>query len=180
MGENDVRSLEDVIINLPSNSSTLVENKVKLNNVTLMIIKDDFNFLKEQISNPHVAIKGAFIKDQNILAQYIIINIREKGFSQYYKFCFDYNDEKCLRLLLNLIKQKYIYVILCHNNNNLIKEIVFDNGIKGFLKEYIERCLSSKCKWNKKQYMNLFKRLNDKFFDDELLWKELGSEVIHN
>jgi hypothetical protein len=180
MGDNDVRSLEDVIINLPSNSSTLVENKVKLNNVTLMIIKDDFNFLKEQITNPHVAIKGAFITHNKILAQYIIINIREKGFSGYYKFPFDYNDEKCLRLLLNLVKQRYIYIILCHNNNSLVKEITLDNGMKMFFKEYIERCLNSKCKWNKKQYISLFKRLNEKFFDDELLWKELGNEVLKN
>lgn len=180
MGDNDVRSLEDVIINLPSNSSTLVEHKVKLNNVTLMIIKDDFNFLKEQITNPHVAIKGAFVKDDKILAQYIIINIREKGFSGYYKFCFDYNDEKCLRLILNLIKQKYIYVILCHNNNNLVKEITLENGMKAFFKEYIERCLNTKCRWNKKQYNKLFRRLDEKFFDDELLWKELGNEVIKN
>ncbi|MPM31044.1 hypothetical protein SDC9_77597 [bioreactor metagenome] len=175
-----MRSLEDLIIDLPANSSTLVEHRIKLSTVTLIVVKDDFRVLKTQIINPRVAIRGAFLKSKDVLAQYIVVNLREKGFNNYYKFWFDYNDEKCLKLLLNLIKQKYIYIILCDNNNNLVKEITLNNTMKNFFKQYIERCLKSECKWNKKQYAQMLQVLNNKFTDDYYLWRELGEDIINN
>jgi len=177
---NNVRSLEDLIIDLPANSSTLVEHRIKLSTVTLIVVKDDFRVLKTQIINPRVAIRGAFLKSKAVLAQYIVVNLREKGFNNYYKFWFDYNDEKCLKLLLNLIKQKYIYIILCDNNNNLVKEITLNNTMKSFFKQYIERCLKSECNWNKKQYAQMLQVLNNKFIDDYYLWRELGEDIINN
>ncbi len=175
-----MRSLEDLIIDLPANSSTLVEHRIKLSTVTLIVVKDDFRVLKTQIINPRVAIRGAFLKCKDVLAQYIVVNLREKGFNNYYKFWFDYNDEKCLKLLLNLIKQKYIYIILCDNNNNLVKEITLNNTMKYFFKQYIERCLKSECNWNKKQYEQMLQVLNNKFIDDYYLWRELGEDIINN
>lgn len=176
-----MRSLEDLIIDLPANSSTLVEHRIKLSTVTLIVVKDDFRVLKTQIINPRVAIRGAFLKSKAVLAQYIVVNLREKGFNNYYKFWFDYNDEKCLKLLLNLIKQKYIYIILCdNNNNNLVKEITLNNTMKSFFKQYIERCLKSECNWNKKQYAQMLQVLNNKFIDDYYLWRELGEDIINN
>lgn len=173
-----MKSLEEIIINLPSNSSTLIENKIKLSSNTLIVIKDDFRVLKTQVVNPHVAIRGAFLKSGKVLAQYIVVNLREKGFNSYYKFWFDYNDSKCLKLLLNLVKQKYIYIILCDNNNNLVKEISLENTMKPFFKEYIERCLKTDCKWSKKQYRKMLEELSDKFIDDYYLWRELGEDII--
>ena len=175
-----MRSLEDVIIKLPSNSSTLIEHRIKLNSTTLMVIKDDFKMIKTETANPKIAIRGAFIKSSGILAQYIMVSVREKAFSNYYRFCFDYNNEKSLKLLLNLVKQKNIYIVLCNNDCEFVKEILLENTMKNFFKQYVERCLKMTCKWKTKEFKKIFDKLNDTYGDEQSLWRDLGTDIIKN
>lgn len=175
-----MRSLEDIIIKLPSNSSTLIEHRIKLNSVTLMVIKDDFNMIKAETINPKIAIRGAFIKNNGILAQYIMVSVREKAFSNYYRFYFDYNDKRSLKLLLNLVKQKNIYIVLCHNNCEFIKEVSLENTMKNFFKDYVERCLKMTCKWKSKDLKKIFEKMNDTYSEDQALWRDLGTDIVKN
>lgn len=172
--------LQEAILKLPSNSSTLVEHRVKITNYTLMVIKDDFSMLKNESTDPRLSIRGAFIRDSLVLGQYIMINIRTKYFAGFYKFYFDYNNSKSLRLLLNLIKQKNLFIILCDNNNEFFQEIILDNKMKLFFKEYIEKCLKLDCKWHYKDYNNMLKKIENKYFDDYYLWKQLGQDIVGN
>ncbi len=173
------KNLDEVMKNYPNNSCVLLEDRNNFKKITLLVIKDKFGDYFKSDEKPKVRIKGGFIKYSRVLAQYLVVNIKNKYVNKYYKFYFDYNNSDSLKLIFNLISQSHIYIIM-YDKNNYNRVICIENKFKSFFKQYIQRCLKGKFEWTSDEYNQLIYIVDKTFHDTALLWSNLGDEIYAN
>lgn len=174
-----MESIDNVIMELPLGVSALVERQVNGRTTTVMIIKDDFREFIYTLNENQFHCKGALIKNNNIISGHMILAIEDEFDRRLYPFHFNYCSRDSLRLILNLSRQKRIYLMLC-NKDNEYKYTCFKNTIKPFLRKYLSSCIKNGYQWSEEEYKTSIVKVISSFTDISNMWEKCGEEVYMN
>lgn len=173
---NHIDNLKEVINSFSIGTTALVESKMKNNFLTYIVIKDSFDHIIYSAEKLKYEVKAANFTINNVICCVTLFKIVSSCNEEYYRFDFNFFNEKSLRLLMDLRHQKNIYIIFSNEIGDC-REISLKNEMQRFFKEYIKKSSRSKVVWNEKQYKNAINKLNDRYSNVVELWNKMG-EVI--
>ncbi|MBS5823519.1 MAG: hypothetical protein KID00_06605 [Clostridium argentinense] len=170
-------NLVKTIKTLPEDSVSLIEDRKLIKGITLIVIKDCTSVIEEYSEHPTIAFRGAFINNNKVKSLYLLIKIKGTHKDGYYTVWFNYNDAYSLKIMINLVKQKNIFIVLADNDNTIQKTVTLENTLKEFFKEYLDRCSSVKCRWTKRDFEIFIGSVRKKYPNNLILWEKLGCDI---
>lgn len=174
-----MRAIEDVLNDLPTGVSALVEQQIDNKRLTYMIIKDDFKHFLYLTNVMEFHFKSACIKSNKVISGHLIIKLKDDIAEKCYPFHFNYYDEKILSLIINLSHQRKLYLVI-GNKYGEYKIVCFRNNLKKFFKKYIMNCISCGYRWTDEEYKGSIDKLISSFPDINYIWDKLGGEITMN
>ena len=171
-----INLLEKVINSLSLGSAVIVNKRINNKDIVFFIIKDKFDDFFYSSDDLFFQCKGGLITHDQIIASNLTIKIFNGYRDEYYSLFFDYFNEKSLSIIVNLIKQKEIYMILANELGDC-KELRFKNELQQYFKIYIKRVLKCGYTWNEDRYNCALKNIAFKIGNNEDLWFKLGDPI---
>ena len=171
MKHND--KLEKVIKSLPTGSTALVENFNDKNKKVCLVIKDRFNNFSEELL---LQCKGAEIKKGNVVLGYIMFRVFDRYKNRYYPFVLNYCNENSLKFILELSRQKRLYIIFCDEDGVYI-ENTLSNNLRRFMKKYIKNSIKQGYIWTDEEISECIKMMMESYERYEEIWNNIGEKI---
>lgn len=171
--------LEKVIDSLSLGSTIMLNRKINKKDIVFFIIKDEFDDFFYSSDDMFFQFRGGVITYDKIVINNLMIKIFNGHHDEYYSLFFDYFNEQSLRLIVNFIKQKEIYLILA-NELGECKEIRFKNELQQYFKRYIKKVLKCGYIWNEESYNLALNKIVSRIENNEGLWVKLGDTIELN
>lgn len=170
-------NLFETIKTLPENSVSLVEERKLVKGFTLIIIKDCISAIEDYTEYSTITFRGAFISNKRVKSLYFLIKINGIHKDGYYAVWFNYNDAYSLKVMINLSKQKNLFIVLVDNDNTIQKTVTLKNTFKDFFKEYMNRCSDRKCKWTTRDFEIFINSVKKQYPSNIMLWDKLECDM---
>lgn len=173
---NHIDNLKEVINSFSLGTTALVESRIKNRFLTYIVINDSFDNIIYSTEKLKYEAKAANFTINNVICCVTLFKIVSSCNEEYYRFDFNFFNEKSLRLLMDLKHQKNIHIIFSNEIGDC-REISLKNEMQRFFKEYIKKSSRTKNVWNEDQYKNALEKLNNKYGNLADLWNRMGDII---
>ncbi|MEG0307734.1 MAG: hypothetical protein RR636_07315 [Clostridium sp.] len=171
-----MESLDNIIEKLQTGVSALIETRINDQSMIFFIIKDDFKKLIPSITSENIHFKAGVIKINSVILGSVVIDVEDWFDDKYYLFDFNYHNKSSLNFITGLAMQKNVYLIIV-NSENECNEVLFENNLKQFFRNYMGNCMKEKYKWNEREY-NYSKKEVVRFMPSvKSIWDNMGDVV---